>query len=124
MTNYLISGAEAGVARFALADAEASATSTWGSAVRYAGTPADGTYTITIQPVKDPEFSMRIDPDGESISTDGTEAQVAAVAVWARHILPAELPGELWLYNQPLSAHKLLDAGIGEADAWSGWVEH
>ena len=124
MTNYLISGVEAGVARFAAADAEASARSTWGLAVQHVGTPGDGWFTITVRPVDGPEFSIRIDQEGESISTDGTEAQVAEVAVWARRLLPAELPGEVWLYDQALSAHKVLDADLDEAAVWSEWVEH
>ena len=37
---------------------------------------------------------------------------------------PGVLPGALWPYDQAVPAHKVLDAGIGEADVWSGWVEH
>ena len=123
--NYLISATERGVVRFPdEAVLEAKAKERWNGAVIYAGTRPSGRYTIDVKRPGEPEFSIRLDPDGDALSTDGTEAQVAEVAVWARGLLPDHLDGELWLYDQAFYGHRVLDRSIREEDVWEDWQKN
>ena len=120
--SYVISGTEKGAVSFPVADFEASVRAHWNGSVQSVGRANDGMVVADLQPTDQPGFSVRLARDGEAMSTDGTPAQVADVAVWAVSLLPVDEGQTLLLYDA--NGQRVLEHGMSPEDVWSGWEDY
>ena len=121
-TNYLVSSIERDGVAFPVDEIVDRARERWGDALHevYTGS-ADNLLTLDMEPVGEPGYCIRIEPTGESLSTDGTAEQAAAVAVWARGLLPEKVPSEIWFYDD--NGHVVLTTDLTESEIWSHYVD-
>jgi len=107
---------------FPVADVDELARQRWGDAVKWVRpTAADRQMTVSLDPDDGPAYSIRFDSSGDSVETDGTREQTAAVAVWARSLLPASTSSEIWLFDW--NGHAALTPELTEDQVWDRWVD-
>ena len=107
---------------FPVADLDELAKQRWGDALKWVRpTEADGQITISLDPADESSYSIRFDRSGDSVSTDGTRAQTAAVAVWVRSLLPASTSSAIWLFDE--TGHAVLTPELAEDQVWDHWVD-
>jgi len=97
---------------FPVEDVADRARQRWGDVVEGSHTSTDGLLTVDLAPMGEPGYSIRVESSGESLSTDGTAEQAAEVAVWARGLLPDEVPSEIWFYDA--NGHVVLTPDLTE----------
>lgn len=119
--SYLVSSTERDGVVFPVEEIVDRARERWDDTLEYVHTSGTGLLTLDLAPVGEPGYSIRIESSGESLSTDGTAEQAAAVAVWARSLLPAETPSEIWFYDD--YGHTVLTPGMTESEVWPSYVD-
>jgi hypothetical protein len=84
--------------------------------------PSDA--TLTVERPGDYLFNIIHFRNKHMVSTDGTPAQAAEVAVWAINSFPPGDEVEVWLTDQAYSGHVVLRPGMTVEDVLSSWQDH
>lgn len=76
---------------------------------------------VWVRPAGGGDFQILRDVEGQSLSTDATLEQVAAVAAWAARAADFPDEGQVWLIDQDYTQHVVLHPDISAeqvADSW------
>lgn len=120
--SYIVSSTEPDGPSFPVHDIWERARERWGDVVKSVHRSEDGNVlTIDFEPEGEPGYSIRVQSSGEALSTDGAPQQAAAVAVWARSLLPDAVPAEVWFYDD--HGHVVLTPSLRADEFWQHYVE-